>query len=73
MKIYDKEMYARSESVKSALVIMIAFMLGFLVGCLAVNKELTNKVTEKESYIVDLEKTIREHEEQSNTQNTAVE
>lgn len=70
MKIYDKEMYARNESVKSALVIILTFMLGFIVGCLVINFDMKNKIAEKDSYITDLDKTIQKQENLISDHNT---
>lgn len=73
MKIYDKEMYARNESVKSALVIILTFMLGFIVGCLVIKFDMKDKIAQKDNYITDLDKTIQEQENLINEQNTNIE
>lgn len=73
MKIYDKEMYARNESVKSALVIILTFMLGFIVGCLVIRFDMKDKIAQKDNYITDLDKTIQEQENLINEQNTNIE
>lgn len=73
MKIYDKEMYARNESVKSALVIILTFMLGFIVGCLVIRFDMKDKIAQKDNYITDLDKTIQEQENLINEQNINIE
>ena len=47
-KYYDKEMYARNESIKGALVVLLSFILGFASGCIAINKELAKQNNEKQ-------------------------
>jgi hypothetical protein len=32
MKVYDKEIYQKQESIKNTLIIIIVFLLGFFVG-----------------------------------------
>ena len=73
MKIYDKEMYARNESVKSALVIILTFMLGFIVGCLVIRFDMKDKIAQKDNYITDLDKTIQEQKNLINEQNINIE
>ena len=68
MKIYDKEMYSRNESIKSALVVIIAFILGFAVGCMAINEELEKKNAEKQEHIVELERIVEQQEVKINEQ-----
>lgn len=47
MKIYDKEMYAKEKAIKSVLLILIVFIIGFVAGCAAVNRELENKIKDQ--------------------------
>lgn len=75
MKIYDKEMYIRNESIKSALVVIVAFILGFVAGYMAINEELKIKnadlekqVSERQEHIVELEKIVEEQEVKINEQ-----
>lgn len=68
MKIYDKEMYSRNENIKSALVVIIAFILGFAVGCMAINEELEKQNAEKQEHIVELEKIVEQQEVKINEQ-----
>lgn len=62
MKIYDKEMYVRNESIKSAIVVIVAFILGFAVGCMAINEELKIQNNEKQEYINTLEQQVEEQQ-----------
>lgn len=59
-KYYDKEMYARNESIKGALVVLLSFILGFVNGCIAINKELAKQNNEKQEYINTLEQQVEE-------------
>lgn len=59
-KYYDKEMYARNESIKGALVVLLSFILGFASGCIAINKELARQNNEKQEYINTLEQQVEE-------------
>lgn len=51
MKVYDKDMYNRQESLKSTVVIILVFLIGFVAGYLASsfstsnNNEIENKTT----------------------------
>lgn len=53
MKIYDKEMYAKDKAIKSVLLILIVFIIGFAAGCVAVNKELEKKIKDQEAKIIE--------------------
>jgi len=35
MKVYDKEMYSRQESLKTIIIIIVVFLLGFFAGYMA--------------------------------------
>ena len=61
-KYYDKEMYARNESIKGALVVLLSFILGFASGCMAINKELAKQNNEKQDYIYTLEQQVEEQQ-----------
>lgn len=61
-KYYDKEMYARNESIKGALVVLLSFILGFASGCMAINKELAKQNNEKQDYINTLEQQVEEQQ-----------
>lgn len=61
-KYYDKQIYARNENIKGALVVIISFILGFASGYIAINKELEKQNNEKQEYINTLEQKIEEKE-----------
>ena len=55
MKVYDKEMYNKQESIRSTVVIILVFLIGFVAGYLAssfitanndVIENKTTKITE---------------------------
>jgi len=51
MKVYDKDMYNRQESLRTTVVIILVFLIGFVAGYLASsfstsnNNEIGNKTT----------------------------
>ena len=51
MKVYDKDMYNRQESLRTTVVIILVFLIGFVAGYLASsfsttgNNEIENKTT----------------------------
>jgi len=56
MKIYDKEMFRRSEVLKSTVLLFFVFILGFAVGYISNMdqsrvQELENKIEEQNSII----------------------
>ena len=56
MKVYDKEIYEKQESIKFTLLIIIVFLVGFFAGYLASSFTSTKTVdTEKESNKVIIE------------------
>lgn len=59
-KYYDKEMYARNESIKGALVVILSFILGFTSGCMAMNIEKQEYITKLEAEIKEKQNTINE-------------
>lgn len=61
-KYYDKQIYARNENIKGALVVIISFILGFASGYIATNKELEKQNNEKQEYISTLEQKVEEQE-----------
>lgn len=75
MKFYDKEIYNRNEKIKAVLVVIIPFLIGFAVGCLAINLELKNEninlekqISEKQEYINELETRVDEQQVKINEQ-----
>lgn len=67
-KYYDKEMYARNEGIKSALVVILSFIIGFISGYISINKELEKQNNEKQEYINGLEQKVEEQELKINEQ-----
>lgn len=51
MKIYDKEMYARNESIKGIILVIVCFLLGYITGCMAINEDLKNQNIENKSIL----------------------
>lgn len=50
MKVYDKEMYNKQESIKSTVVIILVFLIGFVAGYLASSfSTANNDVIENET------------------------
>lgn len=68
MKIYDKEMYARNESIKGIILVIVCFLLGYITGCMAINEELKNQNIEKQEHIVELERMVEEQQVKINEQ-----
>lgn len=68
MKIYDKEMYARNESIKGIILVIVCFLLGYITGCMAINEDLKNQNIEKQEHIVELEKMVEEQQVKINEQ-----
>lgn len=57
MKVYDKEMYNKQESIRSTVIIILVFLIGFVAGYLASSfSTTTNNVMEnKTTKITELE------------------
>lgn len=75
MKIYDKTIYKQSENIKSAIITITIFILGFVTGFLVVkeqlkieNTELQKQNQEKQEHIVELEKMLEEKQVKINEQ-----
>ena len=45
MKVYDKEMYNKQESLKTTVVIILVFLIGFIAGYLANSFNTSNQIT----------------------------
>lgn len=58
MKIYDKEIYMKTEKIKATLVVILCFVLGFVVGCIAINHDLKSENTRLKEKISDQDRTI---------------
>jgi len=59
-KYYDKQIYAKNESIKGALVVIVAFTIGFISGCMAINIEKQKTITELQKTIEEKQKKITE-------------
>ena len=75
MKFYDKEIYQKDERIKAVLVVIVPFLIGFIIGCIAINMDLKNKnmdlekqISEKQEYIDELEKRVDEQQVKINEQ-----
>lgn len=75
MKFYDKEIYQKDERIKAVLVVIVPFLIGFIIGCIAINMDLKNKnmdlekqISEKQEYINELEKRVDEQQVKINEQ-----
>lgn len=54
MKIYDKEIYMKTEKIKATLMVTLCFV----VGCIAINQDLKNENTRLKEKISELDRTI---------------
>lgn len=56
MKVYDKDMYNRQESLRSTFVIILVFLIGFVAGYLASSFSTTdnNVIENKTAKITEL-------------------
>ena len=55
MKVYDKDMYNRQESLRTTVVIILVFLIGFVAGYMASSFSTSNNVIEnKTSKITEL-------------------
>ena len=56
MKIYDKEIYNREQTIKSVVLVIVVFLLGFFTGFVLNNpKENTNQSVSNETEIIQNE------------------
>lgn len=55
MKVYDKEMYSKQESLKTTVVFIIVFLLGFFAGYItkSFNNEPVKENNTNSTYVVD--------------------
>lgn len=60
MKVYDKEIYTKQESIKTTAIIILVFLIGFVAGYLAntFNNSYTPKNEVKEPIIPSVSETI---------------
>lgn len=61
MKFYDKDLTKKDKEIKNLIWILLLFIIGFVVGCFAMNME-------KQSTIIELEKTIEEKQKKIDEQ-----
>lgn len=50
MKIYDKDMYNRQESIRAVLIVIVAFLLGFFSGYIvhpSENEKMKNEIKDE--------------------------
>lgn len=52
MKIYDKEIYKREQTIRSMVIVIVAFMLGFLTGYFTMNLEKQDNEVKQENNAV---------------------
>ncbi len=54
MKVYDKEMYNKQESIKTTVVMILVFLIGFVAGYLANSFSTSNQIiNENKTKIVE--------------------
>ena len=53
MKIYDKEIYKKSEAIKTIFIILFIFLFGFCLGYFISNYESQKVIKEKEDKIIN--------------------
>lgn len=79
MKYYDKEINKKAEAMKSLLMLLVIFFIGYIVGHIAIDfeqksniEELQKANDEKQQYIVELEKLLEEKQVKINEQFTEI-
>lgn len=60
MKIYDKEMYQKEQWIKSVLLVVGIFILGFVVGYFVHNFEKQDTINTLEQKVYKLEKQVND-------------
>lgn len=75
MKYYDKEINKKAEAMKSILMILVIFFIGYIVGHIAIDLEQKSSIEElqklndeKQQHIVELERTLEEKQIKINEQ-----
>lgn len=51
IKLYDKELIKTGETIRTVLILLVVFMIGFAAGYVAINKELQGKIVDQELII----------------------
>lgn len=79
MKYYDKEINKKAEAMKSVLILLVIFFIGYIVGHIAIDfeqkssiEELQKSNDEKQQHIVELEKLLEEKQVKINEQFTEI-
>lgn len=79
MKYYDKEINKKAEAMKSVLMLLVIFFIGYIVGHIAIDfeqkssiEELQKSNDEKQQHIVELEKLLEEKQVKINEQFTEI-
>lgn len=79
MKYYDKEINKKAEAMKSVLMLLVIFFIGYIVGHIAIDfeqksniEELQKANDEKQQHIVELEKLLEEKQVKINEQFTEI-
>ena len=75
MKYYDKEINKKAEAMKSVLMLLVIFFIGYIVGHIAIDLEQKSSIEElqklndeKQQHIVELERTLEEKQVKINEQ-----
>lgn len=75
MKYYDKEINKKAEAMKSILMLLVIFFIGYIVGHIAIDLEQKSSIEElqklndeKQQHIVELERTLEEKQVKINEQ-----
>ena len=51
MKIYDKEIYKKTESMKEIILMILVFILGYIAGCFAINNSIQEENKIEQEYV----------------------
>lgn len=75
MRYYDKEINKKAEAMKSVLMLLVIFFIGYIVGHIAIDLEQKSSIEElqklndeKQQHIVELERTLEEKQVKINEQ-----
>lgn len=60
MKFYDKKIYVEDKKIKSALTVIIIFILGFVVGCYSMYIDRQSTIKDLQNRIEGLESQVEE-------------
>ena len=60
MKFYDKDLTKKDQEIKKLIWILLLFVIGFIVGCFAMNMKKQNTIMELEKTIEEKQKKIDE-------------